>query len=396
MSAAAPSIRSSRRGAIRAAPASACISSTASSPIGWAADSIWIPSPARARGSRLSCPSWRHWSRRPNRPLMSLRGASLIGVGEEEQRRLENLAGLADQRGAVHDCGIVGVGAGNADANRTRAAEQRVGIRATGMALDQHLALEGIAGFDGIAADVKQVSVAAEDFAIPEHDNAAALARTSILQGDVDRIQTVFHSVPITPLSRRSSSQLCRSGAQRQRVRLTAALAWRASRRAPLPYDGKMTTGKNDDDPYDRWYLAARLRGLMAARTGWRPLHILLVALEQFDRNALRPADEADADARPDRGGLLGELHALGFDLGGHRVDILNRQSEMIEPLVGRHRRGVDAVARRDRRDEHIGAAELHVDAPGAADDDAAQDFLQPGGGRLRVRTAQMNVIPGH
>src|ERR1700729_2286032 len=168
---------------------------------------------------------------------MPWRRGDLIGVGEEPQRRLEDLAGLADQCGAVHDGGIVGIGAGNADADRAWPAEQGVGVRAGGMALDQHFALEGVAGPDRIAADVEQVCVAAEDFAIPEHDNTAALARTPILQGDVDRIQTVFHSVPITPLSRRSRSQLCRTGAQRQRVRWSAR---QASRWTRLPYDGKM------------------------------------------------------------------------------------------------------------------------------------------------------------
>src|ERR1700744_2095285 len=123
-------------------------------------------------------------------------------------------------------------------------------------------------------------------------------------------------------------------------------------------------------------------------------LDVLLFALEQFDRDPLRSADEADADARADSGGLLGELDALGLDLGGDRVDVLYGEPEMIEALVGRHRRGVDAIARRDPRAEHIGAAELDVDAPGAADDDAAEDFLQPGGGCLRVRAAQVDVVP--
>src|SRR5436853_201347 len=35
-------------------------------------------------------------------------------------------------------------------------------------------------------------------------------------------------------------------------------------------------------------------------------------AVEQFDRHALRPADETDARARPHRGRLAGELDALG------------------------------------------------------------------------------------
>src|SRR6266403_1446993 len=124
-------------------------------------------------------------------------------------------------------------------------------------------------------------------------------------------------------------------------------------------------------------------------------LCIFLVALEQLDRDALRPADETDADARPNGRRLLGELHALGLDLGGHRVDVFYRQPEMIEPLIGRLRRRVDAVAGRNRRDEHVGAAELDVDPPGATDDHAAEDIFEPGRGRLRVGTAQMDMIPG-
>src|ERR1700678_3535999 len=64
------------------------------------------------------------------------------------------------------------------------------------MALDQHLAFEGIA-LRGVGADVKQIGIAAEDFAIPEHDNAAALAGTTVLQADVDRIEAVFHGAPV-------------------------------------------------------------------------------------------------------------------------------------------------------------------------------------------------------
>ncbi len=53
-------------GATRAAPGSACISSTASSPTGWAGGSTWIPSPAAARKSRSSCRGWPRSSRRRN------------------------------------------------------------------------------------------------------------------------------------------------------------------------------------------------------------------------------------------------------------------------------------------------------------------------------------------
>ena len=47
--------------------------------------------------------------------------------------------------------------------------------------------------------------------------------------------------------------------------------------------------------------------------------------------------------------GLLGELDALGLDLGGDRVDVLYRQPEMIQPLIGRHRRRMDVVAGRQQ-----------------------------------------------
>src|SRR6202140_4246196 len=67
----------------------------------------------------------------------------------------------------------------------------------------------------------------------------------------------------------------------------------------------------------------------------------------------------------------------------------------MIESLIRRDRRGVAARPRRDRRDEHIGAAEVYVDPAGAADDGAAENILKPGRGRLRVGAAQVDVIPG-
>src|SRR6266403_359505 len=117
-------------------------------------------------------------------------------------------------------------------------------------------------------------------------------------------------------------------------------------------------------------------------------LCIFLVALEQLDRDALRPSDEADTDARPNGRRLLCELHTLGLDLGGPRIDVFYRQPEMIEPLIGRLRRRVDAVAGRDRRDEYVGTAELDVDPPGATDDYAAEDIFKPDRSRFRVRTA--------
>ena len=62
------------------------------------------------------------------------------------------------------------------------------------MALDQHLALEGIP-LRRVAAGVVQIGVAADDPALPEHDHAAALAGSAVLQADMDRVQTVLHDV---------------------------------------------------------------------------------------------------------------------------------------------------------------------------------------------------------
>src|SRR5258706_15476886 len=94
-------------------------------------------------------------------------------------------------------------------------------------------------------------------------------------------------------------------------------------------------------------------------------LYVFLVALEQLDRDALRAAEEADADARPNGRRLLRELHALGLDLGGHRIDAFYRQPEMIDPLIGRLRRRLHAAAGRNPREEHVGTAELDGDRPG-------------------------------
>src|ERR1700704_4853298 len=101
-------------------------------------------------------------------------------------------------------------------------------------------------------------------------------------------------------------------------------------------------------------------------------IHVLLaihttrsrrVAVEQLNRDAFGCAQEGDARARPHRGGLAGELDALGLELGHDRVDAAHREAEMIEALIGRDRGRVDAVAGRHRRAEHIRAAELEVDA---------------------------------
>src|ERR1700716_3538647 len=91
------------------------------------------------------------------------------------------------------------------------------------MALDQNLALEAIA-LRRVGAGVKQISIAAEDFAIAEHDHAAALADAPILQADMDRIQTVLHDEAGYDIrhSGAGGAVMPKRGTQRQRGRLTA------------------------------------------------------------------------------------------------------------------------------------------------------------------------------
>src|SRR5262252_9047749 len=84
-----------------------------------------------------------------------------------------------------------------------------------------------------------------------------------------------------------------------------------------------------------------------------------VVAVEQLDRDAFGCAQEGNAHARPHRCRLAREHGALRLELGDHGVDSAHAETEMIEALVGRGRRGVDAVARRDRRNEDVAAAEL-------------------------------------
>src|SRR5260221_14557056 len=86
-------------------------------------------------------------------------------------------------------------------------------------------------------------------------------------------------------------------------------------------------------------------------------------AFQQLDRYPLRAADEADAHARAHRGRLGGELGTLGLEFGRDRIDPADGEAEMIEALMRRGRRRIDAVPGRDRRDEDVGAADLEIDA---------------------------------
>src|SRR5438270_1610996 len=80
------------------------------------------------------------------------------------------------------------------------------------MALHQHLALEGVA-LHRVAAGIKQECVAAEDLPVTEQDHAAALARTSVQQVDVDRIKPVLHDISdATVPGRGAPAPLCQPG----------------------------------------------------------------------------------------------------------------------------------------------------------------------------------------
>src|SRR6516162_6759684 len=225
------------------------------------------------------------------------------------------------------------------------------------MTLNENLALEGVS-FHHVAAGVEQIGVTAENPAVPEQHHAAALADAPIPQTYMDRVQPILHDAADQDVRPRGVHHSYAKVRHKASTRTDNCLTRRNSR---LPGSS-----------------------------------VFLVALQKLDRDALRAANEADAHAWADGKRLLGELDTLGPDLGGDRIDVLYRQSEVIEPLIGGHQRCVDAVAHRDRRDEDHGAAELDVDAPGAADDLTTENVFKPGRGRLRVGTAQMNMVPGH
>src|SRR5215472_2385956 len=101
------------------------------------------------------------------------------------QRGAKDLAVLADQRGSVHHPARVGEGAGNADADRSGAAEQRIVVVARrGVTLHQDLAPEGIVVLHRVGSGIEKIGIAADDLAVAEYDDAATLADAPILQVD--------------------------------------------------------------------------------------------------------------------------------------------------------------------------------------------------------------------
>src|ERR1700758_5310213 len=99
------------------------------------------------------------------KPLYTFPDHALIDIRQPAQGRAEQLARAADQRGAVHHGVTVGESAGDADADRVRAAEQGIVVLARCVATDQHLALEGVV-LHRVGADVIKISVTADDLAV--------------------------------------------------------------------------------------------------------------------------------------------------------------------------------------------------------------------------------------
>ncbi len=121
----------------------------------------------------------------------------LISFRELVQRGAENQAGLADERCARHLRAGVRVGPADADADRGRAAEQRIVIAPRrGVPLHQHLAFEGVVVLHDVAAGVIEVRIAAKNLAVAKKNHAAALADSTIEQVHVNRIEAVLHHVP--------------------------------------------------------------------------------------------------------------------------------------------------------------------------------------------------------
>src|ERR1700721_697778 len=82
----------------------------------------------------------------------------------------------------------------------------------------------------------------------------------------------------------------------------------------------------------------------LTAQPGQCRSGIFFVAFQQLDGDALRPANETDAHTGPDGERLFCEFNTLGLDLGGHGIDVLYRETEMIEPLMRRYGRRMAAI----------------------------------------------------
>src|SRR5690349_2160468 len=108
-----------------------------------------------------------------------------------------------------------------------------------------------------------------------------------------------------------------------------------------------------------------RINDMSSPKSVWRRYAasaVFRIAVEQLDGNSLRAPQKADLDPGPRRMRFLREFDAFFFQVGGDGVDSRYRKTEVIEALIGRYRRRIDAIAWADRRDEDLRPAELDVD----------------------------------
>src|SRR5438105_1782225 len=69
------------------------------------------------------------------------------------------------------------------------------------------------------------------------------------------------------------------------------------------------------------------------------------VAVQELDRDPFRRTQEGDAHSRPHGRRLARELGSLGLELGNDRIDAADRETEMIEALIGCGGWRIDAIA---------------------------------------------------
>src|SRR6516225_2261772 len=250
-----------------------------------------------------------------------------------------------------------------------------------------------------VVEHVAEMAAAAAAMHLSAHHPIAAIGRA--LDRTLNRIVEARPAGAALEFLLRHEQRLAAPGADERAGALLIVERAAAGRFGPVPAQHLVLLGREQTAPLlvrvsDRKALvvhgssSARVRRLVGSGG---------VAIEQLDRHALGRAQEGDAHPGPHRGGVAGELDALGLELGDHRVDAADREAEVIEALVGRDRRRIDAIAGRDRRDEDVGAAELEVDARLAllhgADHLGAEHAFIPLGGRFGIGGTQMDVVPG-
>src|SRR5262245_65547198 len=95
---------------------------------------------------------------------------------------------------------------------------------------------------------------------------------------------------------------------------------------------------------------------------------------------------------------LLGELDALLPEIGRDCIDARDRKAEMVETLIRRDWRRIDAVTGIDLCKKDHGATKPDVHAWLAllcrADHLCAEHALEPLRGGIRIGRAQVNMIP--